>query len=140
MTYSNLRACDADLYLKNFLFWHILVIERDTKPSQNTNHNKEKLTKCLSCTIYYILCQSLHKKRFFALKIFRVHVTKSSFLPVSSKIVVPTDLVTFTEQTLNRKLYFLCRECAPFVSKIYGSLHLLRYKSEPTGYWLSDIL
>ena len=63
-----------------------------------------------------------------------------SFLPVSSKIVAPTDLVTFTEQTLNRKLYFLCRECPPFVSKIYGSLHLLRYKPEPTGYWLSDIL
>lgn len=78
MTYSNLRACDADLYLKNFLFWHILVIETDTKPSQNTTHNKEKLTKCLSCTIYYISCQSLHKKWFFTLKIFWVHVTKST--------------------------------------------------------------
>ena len=140
MTYSNLRVCDADLYLKNFLFWHILVIERDTKPSQNTNHNKEKLTKCLSCTIYYILCQSLHKKRFFALKIFRVHVTKST---VSYQFPLKSFFLRTWSHLLNKPLienYFLCRECPPFVSKIYGSLHLLRYKPEPTGYWLSDIL
>ena len=58
--------------------------------------DREKEKECVIQT----KVQPLHKKRSFPLTISSVNVTKSTVSCV-------TDLVTFTEEVLNRKLHFL---------------------------------
>ena len=85
---TQIQMCDvqkAKLECSTWTIYH----ERD----------REKEKECVIQT----KVQPLHKKRSFPLTISSVNVTKSTVSCV-------TDLVTFTEEVLNKKLHFLCSE------------------------------
>ena len=72
------------------------MLDLDNIPRER---QREREKEC----VIQIKVQPLHKKGSFPLTISSVNVTKSTVSCV-------TDLVTFTEEVLNRKLHFLCSE------------------------------